>query len=84
MTEPIRIEERSVVEVLGGIGSYTVLRERPAVVIGRCTRCPPARVIVVKSMELDHLESLVSSEPDSETVVGLGGGSAIDTAKFVA
>jgi len=84
MTVPIRIEERSVVEVLGGIGSYTVCVNDPPWSSVAARVAPPARVIVVKSMELDHLESLVSSEPDSETVVGLGGGSAIDTAKFVA
>ena len=84
MTEPIRIEERSVAEVLGGIGSYTVCTNDPPWSFVAARVAPAARVIVVKSMELEHLESLVSGEPDSETVVGLGGGSAIDTAKFVA
>jgi glycerol dehydrogenase-like iron-containing ADH family enzyme len=84
MTEPIRIEERSVAEVLGGIGSYTVCTNDPPWSSVAARVAPPARVIVVTSMELAHLESLVSGEPDSETVVGLGGGSAIDTAKFVA
>jgi dTDP-4-amino-4,6-dideoxygalactose transaminase len=84
MTEPIRIEERSVSDVLAGIGRYTICTNDPPWSSVAARVAPPTRVIEVKSMELGHLESLIAEEPDSETVVGLGGGSAIDTAKFIA
>ena len=84
MTESIRIEERSISDVLAGIGRYTICANDPPWSSVAARVAPPARVIIVASMELAHLESLVAQEPDSDTVVGLGGGFAIDTAKFIA
>jgi glycerol dehydrogenase-like iron-containing ADH family enzyme len=42
----------------------------------------PEHVVYVQSMERDELDRLVSPVPDFEVVVGIGGGSCIDCAKY--
>ena len=80
----IRLEERAVHDVLGGIGRYTACVNEPpwSSVAPRVPQ--PQRVITAWDMDAAHLETLLEGEGDSETVVGLGGGSALDTAKFIA
>ncbi len=80
----IRIEERSISEVLAGIGRYTACVNEPPWSAVAAGVPAPARVIDARVMDIEFLESLLDGEPDSEAVVGLGGGSALDTAKFVA
>lgn len=42
----------------------------------------PARVIKIESLEIEYLDQLVSSLDGIKGIIGLGGGQAIDTAKY--
>ena len=45
---------------------------------------PPTSVVLAGSMDLRNLETLAAAVPDVDLVVGVGGGSAHDLAKFLA
>ncbi len=78
------LAEDSAVTVLSGLGSYTlVASEPPWSTLAPLVR-PPARLITPGNMELSALGSLLADEPDTDVVVGLGGGLALDTAKYIA
>jgi glycerol dehydrogenase-like iron-containing ADH family enzyme len=82
--EPFRCEELPAAEVLASVGAYTACVNDPPW-SGVATALPPAtRVVVAGDMELAHLDSLADQPDDSEVVVGFGGGTALDTAKFLA
>ncbi|MDH5293927.1 MAG: iron-containing alcohol dehydrogenase [Acidimicrobiia bacterium] len=76
--------EESHIEVLDGLGAYTACVNDPPWSDIAQRVSPPQRVIQSWNMDVAHLETLIEGEGDSEIVVGVGGGSALDTAKYVA
>ena len=83
--EPFRCEELDAATVLAGLGRYAIAAHDPPWPSLAANVPPPVRVIAAGNMELDHLEHVAAQDPDeSDVIVGLGGGTALDTAKFVA
>lgn len=80
---PVRFQ--SAVEALTALGSYVVAVNDPPWSSLAPEVPPPVRVVTAGSMELLDLERRAFERPaDGVTVVGLGGGTALDTAKFLA
>lgn len=79
------LAELDAVEVVAGLGPVTICANDPPwrSLAGRLPA--PVRVVLAGDMELASLDEVAAAEPDgSETVVGLGGGTALDTAKYLA
>ena len=89
---PFACVERSAVEVLGDLSSYVVCINDPpwsSFWADHGTSLPaPASVVVAWDMDADHLdgmaEQVAATTDHGGTVVGFGGGTALDTAKFLA
>ncbi|HSL58640.1 MAG TPA: iron-containing alcohol dehydrogenase [Acidimicrobiales bacterium] len=81
---PFPTEELVAADVLGGLGRFTVVVNDPPWSSLAPSVPEPARVVVAGSMELRHLEALAAQPDDAEVVVGVGGGTALDTAKYLA
>ena len=81
---PFVVEELSAVDVLAGLTSFTVaVNEPPWSTLA--SRAPsPYRVVTAWDMDIDVLEAAVDADDDSDVIVGIGGGTALDTAKFLA
>ncbi len=83
--EPFRLDERDAVEVIDGLGAYTVCANDPPWSTLAPRLPPPVRVVPAWHMELQHLDAMAAQEPDNgDVVVGIGGGTALDTAKYLA
>lgn len=83
--EPFRLEERDAVETIGGLGPFTVCANDPPWSVLASRLPAPDRVVEAWNMEIDALDAMVDREPDQgEVVVGVGGGTALDTAKYLA
>jgi glycerol-1-phosphate dehydrogenase [NAD(P)+] len=82
--EPFACAEHAAVDVLSGVGSYVAAVNDPpwSTLAERVPR--PARLILAGDMEQSHLDEVAAGADDAEVVVGLGGGTALDTAKYVA
>jgi glycerol dehydrogenase-like iron-containing ADH family enzyme len=78
--EPFDVAEVSLGDVLSGLGSYTAVVNDPPWTLIAPAFPKPARVIVAADMELSELEALAAVGDAGRTVVGIGGGTAMDTA----
>ncbi len=77
-------EEHRAADVIAGVGPYlAVVNDPPWTTIAGDVP-EPVRVISAWDMELDHLDQLATVLDDAQVVVGLGGGTALDTAKYMA
>jgi len=83
---PFECVERPAAEVLAELGAYTaVVNDPPWSHLARSVP-RPAHLVVAANMDIEHLDPLVApiARTGSEVVVGIGGGTALDTAKYVA
>jgi glycerol dehydrogenase-like iron-containing ADH family enzyme len=82
--EPFHCEELGAAEVLDSLGPYTACVNDPPWTSISSMVPPASRVVVAGDMDLAHLETVAAIPDDSPVVVGFGGGTALDTAKFLA
>ncbi len=82
--DPFVCEEHRAVDVIAGVGRYLAAVNDPpwSSIAGDVPE--PVRVVSAGDMELGHLDRLASEVDDAEVVVGVGGGTALDTAKYLA
>jgi len=80
---PFTLIEDSAVEVLRSLGDYTVAAHEPPW-SSIANQVPvPMRLVMGWEMELAKLEAMAAEGCPGATVVGFGGGTALDTAKFL-
>ena len=81
---PFRTEELSALEVLAGLPPFTVAVNDPPWATLAAAGVEPNRVVSAWDMNVTALDAMAEVEDASSVVVGIGGGTALDTAKFLA
>ena len=81
---PFDMAEAALGEVLEGAGPYVAVVQNPPWSRLAASLPRPANIIPSGSMELDDLERVSLGDDAGEFVVRIGGGVALDTAKFIA
>ena len=82
--EPFHCVEISAHDVLADLGPFTICVNNPPWSSLAANVALPVRVVDAWNMDLAHLERVAAQPDDSEVIVGFGGGTALDTAKFLA
>jgi len=81
----LRLSYDRISESFRGIGSYAVFAaDPPWTASSNLFPHPADAVTIVKDLDRETLDGYTRSCPDSDYIVGLGGGTAIDAAKYVA
>ena len=80
----LRIGNNSSKNVGKEIGKFVVsTMEIPWEIIKNKLGKSPEKVVNVKSVELSWIDNQIKDLPDFDTIVGIGGGMAIDVAKYI-
>ena len=82
--QPFQVTEAPLSEVLASLGPYIAVASDPPWSAAAPDLPKPSQVVYSGDMALERLEVLASLPYAGEVVVGIGGGAAMDTAKFIA
>ena len=82
--EPFNCVEQPLADALDEVGPYLAVVNDPPWSSLADSVPPPVDVIMAADMDLTGLERLAAGATRAGTVVGIGGGTAVDTAKFLA
>ncbi len=81
---PVHYGRGRLASLVREIGRYLVVTQpEPWAVVEPTLSAAPTRVVQAGNLELDHLDRMADSLTDVDAIVGLGGGSAMDTAKWL-
>jgi glycerol dehydrogenase-like iron-containing ADH family enzyme len=81
---PFHLVESAFAAILNELGSVVLVVNDPPWSHLASSIAAPDSVVQAWNMDIVHLESVANTQPRGDTVVGLGGGTAMDTAKFLA
>ena len=84
LTPTISVQEISIQELFSEISDVTVVYNDPPWESLSQILPTPAQSVSAWNMDIEHLEKIASTTHATSTVVGVGGGTALDTAKFLA